>query len=170
MRRKAIKKLSVEQGELLLKDLLPFLSRGRFVNVATCNEERMPNVAPKIIAQVDKNVLYLVDHVIGTTYVNLKKNPRVSLGLVDERNFMGYQLNGTATVMERGQEFQMLAEEFQQIKTDFTVQRILYSVRSGKQAPPVELALPEKFAIIKIRVIEVVEIATSGDLRSRFAL
>ena len=162
--------MSVEHGALLLKRLLPFLSRGRFVNVATCNQERMPNVAPKIIAKVDKNVVYLVDHVIGTTYANLKQNPRVALGLVDEKNFTGYQLNGTATVMERGRDFEALAEEFQRIKTDFTVQRILYNVRSGGQAPPVELSLPERFAIIKIRVIEVVEIATSGALDARFAL
>ena len=170
MKKKAVKKISLEHGELLLKRLLPFLSKGRFLNVATCNRERMPNVAPKLIAKVEKNVLYLVDHVIGTTYANLKENPRVSLGFVDEKNFTGYQLNGTATVMERGHDFEALTEEFQKIKTDFTVQRILYNVRSGGQAPPVELALPERFAIIKIRVIEVVEIATSGDLKSQFAL
>ncbi len=170
MKKKAVKKVSLQQKDLLLKRLLPFLSKGRFVSVATCSQERMPNVAPKLIAKVDKNVLYLVDHVIGATYANLKENPRVSLGIVDEKNLTGHQLNGTATVMERGQEFQMLAEEFQKIKTDFTVQRILVNVRSGGQAPPVELALPEKFAIIKIRVIEVVEIATSGDLKSQFAL
>ncbi|MGE5280561.1 MAG: pyridoxamine 5'-phosphate oxidase family protein [Deltaproteobacteria bacterium] len=170
MRKKAVKTMSVEHGALLLKQLLPFLLGGRFVNVATCSQERMPNTAPKIIAKVDKNVIYLVDHVIGTTYANLKENPRVSLGLVDEKNLTGYQLNGTATVMERGRDFEVLAEEFQKIKTDFTVQRILYNVRSGRQAPPVELALPERFAIIKIHVIEVVEIATSGDLKARFAL
>ncbi len=170
MKKRAVKDLSLQQGELLLQKLLPFLSKGRFVGVATCNQERMPNVAPKLIAKVDKNVVYLVDHVIGTTYTNLKGNPRVSLGLMDEKTFTGYQLNGTATVMERGQEFQALAEDFQKIKTDFTVQRILFNVRSGGQAPPVELELPERFVIIKIRVIEVVEIATSGDLKSQFAL
>jgi len=170
MRKKAEKKLTLQKDELLLQKLLPFLSGGRFVDVATCSQERMPNVAPKLIAKVDKNILYLVDHVIGSTYANLKENPRVSLGLVDEKNFTGYQLNGTATVMERGQEFQALADEFQKIKTNFTVERILFSVRSGERASPVELALPERFAIIKVRVIEVVEIATSGDLNSQFAL
>jgi len=170
MKRKAVKKMTLEHGELLLKKLLPFLSKGRFVSVATSSEERMPNVALKIIAKVEKNVIYVVDHVIGTTYANLKRNPRVALGFVDEKSFTGYQLNGTATLMERGQEFEALAEEFQKIKTDFTVQRILYNVRSGGQVPPLELALPERFAIIKIRVIEVVEVAASGALRSQFAL
>jgi len=171
MKKRAVKKVSLESGGLLLKKLLPLLSRGRFLNVATCNRERMPNVVPKLIAKVDKNVLFLVDHVIGATYANLKENPRVSLGLVDEKNFTGYQLNGTATVMERGRDFEALSEEFQKIKTDFTVQRILYNVRSvGKRVLPVELALPERFAIIKIRVIEVVEINTNGDLDSHYAL
>jgi hypothetical protein len=35
----------------------------------------MPNVAPKLIAKVDNNLVYLVDYVMGTTYTNLKINP-----------------------------------------------------------------------------------------------
>lgn len=169
-RKKVIEKVGSEEKEELLKTYMPFLSRGKFVNAATCNLERMPNVAPKLIAKVERNFIYLVDYVIGTTFVNLKENPRISLCFVDDRSLTGYQLNGTASVLERGEEFETLAEEFQQIKTNFTVERILFNVRTGEKASPIELSLPEKFALIKIRVIEVVEISSAGTLKSKFAI
>ena len=169
-RRKVIEKVEPEEKERLLKRFLPFLSKGKFVNVATCNRERMPNVAPKLIAKLDGNVVYCVDYVMGSTYANLRENPRVSVCFVDERTLTGYQLNGTATVIEKGEEFDALAEDFQQIKTDFTVERILYNVRTGEKVSPIDLVLPEKFAIIKVRVIEIVEIGSSGSLSSKFAI
>ena len=169
-RKKIVEKISQEEKENLLNNYLPFLSSGRFVDVATCNRERMPNVAPKLIAKTEKNILYLIDYVIGTTYANLKENPRVSLSFIDNRTLTGYQLNGTATIMERGEEFERLSEEFQQIKTEFTVERILYNIRTGEKASPSEFSLPEKFAILKINVIEIVEISSSGGLTSKVAL
>jgi predicted pyridoxine 5'-phosphate oxidase superfamily flavin-nucleotide-binding protein len=169
-RKKVYEKVEPGEKDDLLKTFLPFLSKGKFVNVATCNRERMPNVAPKLIAKVEKNSIYVIDYVIGTTFMNLKENPRISLSFVDDRTLTGYQLNGTATALEKGAQFDELAEEFQQIKTNFTVERILYNVRTGEKASPIELNLPERFVIIKIRVIEIVEISSSGSLKSKFAL
>lgn len=170
-RKKMIEKVSPQEKHDLLKSLLYFLTGGKFVNVATCNLERMPNVAPKLIAKVDDDNLYIVDYVLGTTYVNIKENPRVSVSFVDDKTFTGYQLNGTATVIEKGPEFERLAEEFQKIKTDFTVERILYNVRTGEKASASpEFSLPEKFAILRIKVIEIVEISSTGHLKSRFSL
>ena len=55
------------------------------------------------------------------------------------------------------------------MKTDFTVERILLNLRTGKKRSPTELAMPEKFVILKIKVIEIVEISTSGGLKSKVA-
>ncbi|MFB3919302.1 hypothetical protein BU251_01445 [Candidatus Velamenicoccus archaeovorus] len=169
-RKKVYEPITPQEKENLLHDYLPFLSRGKFVNVATCNEERMPNVAPKLIAKVDNNLVYLVDYVMGSTYANLKTNPRVSLSFVDERTLTGYQLNGAVIVIASGEEFDRLSEEFQQIKTNFTVERILFNVRTGGKASPVDLTLPEKFVILKVKVFEIVEISSTGGLKSKFAL
>jgi len=169
-RKKVYEPITPQEKENLLHDYLSFLPRGKFVNVATCNEERMPNVAPKLIAKVDNNLVYLVDYVMGSTYANLKTNPRVSLSFVDERTLTGYQLNGAVIVIASGEEFDRLSEEFQQIKTNFTVERILFNVRTGGKASPVDLALPEKFVILKVKVFEIVEISSTGGLKSKFAL
>jgi predicted pyridoxine 5'-phosphate oxidase superfamily flavin-nucleotide-binding protein len=168
-RKKVIERVSVEEKKNLLENYLPFLSKGKFVNVATCNLERMPNVAPKPIAKTKDNIIYLVDYVIGSTYANLKENPRVSISFVDDKTLTGYQLNGTVSIIDKGPEFEALSEEFQQIKTDFTVERILFNLRTGKKTMATELSLPEKFIILKIKVIEIVEISSSGGLKSKVA-
>ncbi len=169
-KKKIIERISPQERDRLMVQLSVFLQKGSFVNVGTCSLERMPNVAPKLVAKVERNIVYLIDYVMGRTHHNLKENPRISVSLVDGKTFTGYQLNGTVDILEEGEEFNKLAEEFQKIKTDFTVERILLNVRTGEKATPSEFSLPEKFAIIKAKVIEIVEITSSGGLRSRLAL
>ena len=169
-KKRIIEKISPKERENLLANFFPFLSQGKFVNVATCSLERMPNVAPKLIAKAEKNVVYLIDYVIGQTYTNLKVNPRVSVSFFNDRTLTGYQLNGAVDILEKGEEFDKFYEEFQNIKTNFTVERILLNVRTGEKASPQEFALPEKFIILKVKVIEIVEISSSGGLKSKLAL
>ncbi|MFA5038562.1 MAG: pyridoxamine 5'-phosphate oxidase family protein [Candidatus Omnitrophota bacterium] len=170
MKKKIYQDITPEEREDLLKDFLPFISKGKFVNAATCNQERMPNVAPKLIAKVENNIIYLVDYVMGATFINLKTNPRVSLSFVDDRSLTGYQLNGTVKVLESGEEFDALSEEFQQIKTSFTVERILYHVRSGGKSSDSHIEMPEKFVILKVKVFEIVEISSTGVLKSKITM
>ncbi len=167
--KKTVEKVTPKERDSLLAGFLPFLAKGKFVNVATCSNERMPNVAPKLIAKTDKNVIYLIDYVIGKTYSNLKDNPRVSLSFIDDRTLTGYQMNGSVDILESGEEFEKFIEEFQKIKTDFTVERILLNVRTGEKAAPLDFSMPDKFAILKVKVIEIVEIGSSGSLRSKLA-
>jgi uncharacterized pyridoxamine 5'-phosphate oxidase family protein len=169
-RKKIIERIPLEEKENLLQNYLPFLSKGKFVNVATCNLQHMPNVAPKLIAKVEKNIIYLIDYIVGSTYSNLSENPRVSISFIDEKSLTGYQLNGTVNLLEKGKEHDALAEEFQQIKTQLTVERILFNVRTGAKTPPPELALPEEFVIIQVKIFEIVEISSSGGLKSKFAI
>ncbi len=169
-KKRIVEKVTAKEKENLLSHLGHFLSRGKFVNVATCSLERMPNVATKLVVKTAANILYLIDYVIGKTYHNLKENPRVSVSFIDDKSLTGFQLNGTATLLEHGEEFDKLSEDFQQIKTNFTVERILLNIRTGEKASPLEFSLPEKFAILKISVIEIVEISSSGVLRSKLAL
>lgn len=170
-KKRIIEEITPHEKEDILANFIPFLSKGKFVNVATCNLERMPSVAPKLIGKTEKNLIYLIDYVIGKTYSNLKQNPRVSLSFINDRTLTGYQFNGSAMIIEEGEEFDKLSEEFQRIKTNFTVERILLHVRRGKKtSPSVEFSLPEKFAIFKIKVIEIVEISSSGGLKSKITV
>lgn len=170
MKKRIVEKISSVEKANLLVSFLPFLSKGKFVNVSTCNMERMPNVAPKLVAKVEGNVLYLIDYVMGKTYANLKSNPRVSLSFFDESTLTGYQLNGSVTVIENGEEFEKFADEFQRIKTDFNIERILYNVRTGGRSRPLDFSMPENFAVLKIKIIEIIEISSSGNLNAKYAV
>ena len=167
--KRTVEKVTPKERDSLLVGFLPFLAKGKFVNVATCSNERMPNVAPKLIAKTEKNIIYLIDYVIGKTYSNLKENPRASLSFINDRTLTGYQMNGSVDVLESGEEFEKFIEEFQKIKTDFTVERILLNVRIGEKAASSDLSMPDQFAILKVKVIEIVEIGSSGSLRSKLA-
>ncbi len=167
---KEIEKITPEEKDRILQDLVPFLSPGKFINVATCSLERMPNVAPKLVVKTEKNVIYFIDYVIGRTFINLKVNPRISISFIDQRTLTGYQLNGTVDIIDHSPELESFVEDFQKIKTGFTVERILFNLRSGEKASALEFALPEKFAVLKVKVIEIVEISSSGVLKSKFAL
>ena len=72
------------------KDLKAILKSRSFLNVATCDLENNPNLAPKLLLRVEKDVIYLGDYVIGRTFRNLKINPRVSLGFMDGENLIGF--------------------------------------------------------------------------------
>ncbi len=168
-KKRIVEKISSFEKENLLSSL-PFLAKGKFVNVATCSMERMPNVAPKLVAKVEHNVIFLIDYVMGKTYANLKSNPRISISFFDDHTLTGYQLNGAVTIIESGEEFAKLADEFQKIKMDLTVERILYTVRTGEKSKPLGFSLPESFVILKIKVIEIVEISSSGSLRAKYTV
>lgn len=165
-----IEKITSQEREKILSDFFNFLSSGSFINLATCSMQRMPNVAPKLVAKVEKNVIYLIDYVMGRSYSNLKENPRVSISFVDTKSFTGYQLNGVADIIEEGPEFLSLSEEFQKIKTNLTVERILLNIRTGEKGSALEFSLPEQFVILKIKIIEIVEIASSGGIKSKIAI
>jgi hypothetical protein len=169
-KKRTVEKISTQEKENLLKNFLPFLSQGRFINVASCSLERMPSVAPKLIAKTHKNIIYLIDYIYGRTYSNLKTNPRVSVSFFDDRTFTGYQLNGSVEILEDGEEFERLSEEFQAIKTNLTVEHILFNIRSGEKAKPLEFSLPKKFAILKLKIVEIIEISSSGSLKSKLAV
>ncbi|MFH1691325.1 MAG: pyridoxamine 5'-phosphate oxidase family protein [Candidatus Omnitrophota bacterium] len=165
-----IEMITSEEKDRILQDLVPFLSPGKFINVATCSLERMPNVAPKLVVKTEKNIIYFIDYIIGRTFINLKENPRISISFIDQRTLTGYQLNGTVDIIDRGSELEGFVEDFQKIKTGFTVERILFNLRSGGKTSALEFFLPEKFAVLKVKVIEIVEISSSGGLKSKFAL
>ncbi|MFH0876935.1 MAG: pyridoxamine 5'-phosphate oxidase family protein [Candidatus Omnitrophota bacterium] len=169
-KRKIIENVTHEEKEKILQNFVPFLTQGKFVNIGTCNLERMPNVAPKPVLHIKDDTIFLIDYVMGRTYTNLSKNPRASLSFMDESTLTGYQLSGPVTILENGEEFRELSEEFQKIKTDLLVERILLNVRAGRKSTAPQQTLPERFAVLKFKVLEIVEIASSGVLRSKLSI
>jgi len=145
---------------------LELLKNREFVSVASCDLERRPNAAPKFVLKVENHFVYLVDYSVGRTSRNLAVNPKISISFMDNDTLMGYQLNGPVELINKGQEYDVLVKDLLQKELELSTRRIIEGVTKGKSHEGFELSLSEKFIIFKVKVEEIVEIASSGTLKT----
>jgi predicted pyridoxine 5'-phosphate oxidase superfamily flavin-nucleotide-binding protein len=80
--------------------------------VATADAKGMPNVVPKVdIAILGENEIVFADLYSHQTKKNLKQNPHISICVVNPASYTGYQLKGKAKIIERGKEYDALANQ-----------------------------------------------------------
>jgi len=147
------------------KKALELLNIREFVSVGTCDFDFRPNVAPKLVLKVEDSYVYLIDHVVGRTFRNLKVNPRACLAFMDLDSLVGYQFNGPVEIIDAGPFYDKMIQELSKRQIDLSVQRIIEGVDKGKTHKAFEVELPEKFVIFKVNIHEIVEIGTSGELK-----
>lgn len=148
------------------KKAFELLKTREFVSVATCDLDGRPNAAPKFVLKVVNNFVYLVDYSIGRTSRNLRVNPRISISFMDSNTLMGYQLNGAVEILDKGEEYDSLVKDLSQKELELSTRRVIEGVTKGKSHEGFELSLSEEFIIFKIKVTDIVEIASSGTLRT----
>ncbi len=149
----------------MLQTIKALLKEREFISVATCDLESRPNAAPKFFLKIDGNELYLIDYTWGRTYDNILVNPRVSLSLMDTDFLRGYQLNGSARIIDSGATYEAICAELLQRAIDLSTRRIIEGVTREKTHGNFEVALPDKFVVFKIRIEEIVEIGPTGHLK-----
>lgn len=147
------------------KKISELIASREFISVATCDHEGRPNAAPKFLLKVEEGYIYLVDYTIGWTFRNLKINPRASLSFMDNNSLTGYQLNGSAAIIDSGSEYERIVEELQRKQIDLSIKRVIEGVERGHVHKAFEVAIPEQFVILKIKMEELVEIGPAGTLR-----
>ncbi|MDD5679836.1 MAG: pyridoxamine 5'-phosphate oxidase family protein [Candidatus Omnitrophica bacterium] len=149
----------------MLANKVKEILKGReYLNVATCDFHGQPNSAPKFLLKCHGTFLYLVDYTIGTTYRNLKVNPKVSLSFIDLNSLTGYQVNGSAHIISGGAEYNRMRKELRRKEVLLSTKRIIEGVRGSKKYKNFEIAIPDEIVIFKVRVKEVVAILLSGQL------
>ena len=96
------------------KEVQEFLS-GKMAWVATATSDGMPNTTPKGSVQVidDEHVVF-ADLFSRKTRENLQANPQVAITVADEATFKGYQIKGSAEMLESGPLFEQMAEGLKQ--------------------------------------------------------
>jgi predicted pyridoxine 5'-phosphate oxidase superfamily flavin-nucleotide-binding protein len=150
---------------MLIKKLAELLEEREFVYIATCDFENRPNAVPKFFLKIEGNFIYLIDYVLGRTFNNLRKNPRVSLAIMDNNALKGYQVNGTAEIIDKGALYKKMITELKTKEIDFTVERIIEGVRGGKRSKGFEAACSGEAMILKVKIGEIVEVNCGGELR-----
>ncbi len=147
-----------EQVRKLLEDNL-------FINIATSDSDRRPNVAPKFLLKIDKCHIFLADYVISRTWRNLKENPQVSMSIVDHESLVGFQLNGKAQIVKDKKLYSELMQDLQKRQISQSSKRVVEGLHRGKKHINFEVVFSEKTAFFKIEVNEVVEISPTGELK-----
>jgi len=140
------------------------LESREFISVATCDFKGKPNAAPKFLLKIEDNQIFLIDYVIGSTWQNIKINPRVSLSFVDTNTLIAYQINGPVEIIEKGTVYDLMMQELELREIDLSTKRIIEGVGNGKVHEGFEVALPEKVVIFKVTMEEIVEIGSNGVL------
>lgn len=147
-----------------MKEINEILKNREFLDIATCDFNNRPNVAPKFLLKFNKKSIYLIDHVMGASYRNLKVNPRVSISVMDLDSLTGYQINGSVEIVTEGLEYEEILEELAEKKIKLSVERVIEAVGKNKKHENFELMLPDKFVIFKVMIEEATEICLSGKL------
>lgn len=150
---------------MLPKKIAELLENREFISIATCDFKGRPNAAPKFFLKFEHNFLYLVDYTIGMTWDNLRINPKASLSLIDPDTLIGYQINGLVEIIENGQEYDGLFNELSQKEIDFSTNRIIEGVSSGKGHKTFEVSLPKHVVVFKIKIEDFAEIGPRGELK-----
>ena len=91
-------------------------AQGKSAWVGTASRDGVPNATPKGSVRVidDEHVIF-ADLFSLTTRANLEENPRVSVTVVDEASYKGYQIKGTAEMFSAGPLFDKMAEELKKL-------------------------------------------------------
>ncbi len=81
--------------------------------VATVNADGTPNLSPKAsLAKIDGNTLGFCNVASPQTIANLRANPSLEVNIVDIFTRRGFRFKGTATLLEEGDEFDLVANRF----------------------------------------------------------
>ena len=93
------------------KEVQEFLT-GKMAWVATAASDGMPNATPKgSVKVIDDEHLVFADLFSLKTRKNLQGNAKIAITVADETSFKGYQIKGSAEVLESGPLFEQMAEE-----------------------------------------------------------
>ena len=109
--------------------------------IATASKDGTPNVGPKgSMHVVDDETLAYAEGTGEKTLRNLQENPKVAVMVVDRENANGYQVKGTAELLNSGNFFEQMARRQEERKrpppkcaVKIKIEEI-YSVRTGMTA------------------------------------
>ena len=91
---------------------------GKLAWVATASRDGMPNVTPKgTLKLLDEHHVLFADLFSLKTRKNLEENNHVAVTVVDPATAKGYQLKGTAEVVDSGQLFEETSKQLKESPT-----------------------------------------------------
>lgn len=112
------------------EQLREILAGGHNVWVATTGADGMPNVSIKGSgALLDDEHLYFADMFSKKTLDNLRRDPRVAVGVHDPERQLAMQVKGTAEVIDSGELFEQVSERLANLARELPLPPVRHVVR-----------------------------------------
>ncbi len=145
----------------LPESIIKFFNSQRFSIVSTIDKDGSPHNACKgIVNMTESGRIYLLDLYKGRTYENLKKNSYISVTAVDEHNFTGYCLKGTAKILDKHKIKSLTIKLWEQKITGRITHRLLKNIREEKgHVYHPEARLPKPEYLIDVNVNEIIDLS-----------
>ena len=147
----------------LTRSVVNLLYNQGFVIVSTIDPKGGIHCSAKGIVDVDKNKVYLVDLYKAVTFSNLKLNPTVTITVVDEAEFIGFALKGTAAIVERKDLEGRIVKKWEQRLVGRISKRVIKNIKKdkGSSLHP-ESRFPQPQYLIQVEVKEAVDLTPSN--------
>ena len=149
---------------MITDKVLNILEKREFVSIATVSPDGQPNSVPKFFLRAKGSFLYLIDHVVGKTVVNLRTNPLCSVSFMDLDNLEAYRFNGKARLISKGKTFDEILKVWNNRLIKLSTDRVIEAVTTGKKSGHYEMEISEKFIVIKIKIENIINIGRKGDI------
>lgn len=146
--------------KVIAQEIVRFLDKQHIFMVATSDDKGRLNLVVKGIAKVDpKGIIYLTDLYNGTTRKNLKSNPNMTISVVNEAEFKGWQFRGIAREYNKHESEEILEHWDKKIVNRIT-NRIIKNMQRGRKLVHFsEAHLPKPSYIIELTVNEIISIS-----------
>jgi uncharacterized protein len=121
---------------VLTEEIQRFVREQRLGYVATVSEDGSPNVSPKgSLTVLDEHNLVFADIESPHTILNLSKNPRTEINVVDPLSRRGYRFRGKGTVLHTGTTYWKVLEMYRSEGADIRRLRSVVLVEVERVAP-----------------------------------
>jgi len=146
---------------LKLKDeIIHFLHKENYTVVSTIDKTGAIHNSCKGIVDIDPNgKIYLLDLYKQRTYDNLKKNPNISITVVNEHSFRGYCIKGKAELVDANKFGSDTMKAWEKKITGRISQRIIKNMQGSKghKSHP-EAMMPEPEYLIAVEAEKIVDL------------
>ena len=138
-------------------EIINFLQTQGFVIVSSVDKNGFPHSSCTAIVRIDPaGTIYLVDVYHGVTYENIKRNPLVSISVIDEHKFMGYCFKGKASIMLNDNISNEIIKKWEDNITSRLAKRMLLNLsrdKARKYHPEASLPQPKHLIVFEVEQI-----------------
>jgi len=138
------------------------LDKHHFAILSTQDTKNIIHTSAKGVIEVNPNgKIFVLDLYKGKTYRNLKRNPNVTLTVIDEHRYKGYSIEGKAKIIKEDSVPKKTLDIWHERLANRIAKRVIRHVKeeehSGKGIPEARFPFPKY--VIEIFVNRVIDLA-----------